>query len=658
MTGTGIDYATSNVILVGTSRYDDAEFPAVPAVEHSLRDMHATLTEPALGGWPADKVACWLNHADCRAVGQAFQAVAEETTGTLIFYFAGHGTISRYGDLFLVLLDTPASHADIYGLPIETIRRAFSQSRATAKIMILDCCYSGRAIDEVLSSSTVEAATQLKGAYVLTASNKIVERARWSGNGTEPTSFTRELLEIMRTGLPIEKTFLGLDDIYPELLARLQVRDLPEPSSAGVNWGGESAFTLNAWRLGTAHGNGSPAIPPTAPPRQGPRPQTPRRPGQGGPQREATRISRRTFLTATGGLLVGAAAGVGATALIRQPDHQPGGSPVVPLTPIGTPLGGSDEIWDVATGTLGTRPVAVSSAGDGTIIVWDLVTRVSMGKPIKVGSGVQSLALTTVGGRPVAVSGSDDGRVRVWDLTTRAEIGPALPHLHTAKIWRVATTVADGTVYAVSSGDDGYTWVWDITRHASLDRLPYVPATPKDTSKVFGLAAMTLTDSTPVAITGGDDRTVRLWNLTSNEQSGPPMTSDGLTTVRAIAVGTLNGKPIALSGQVFGDVRIWDLTTHAQMGAQLGRHGDWAAGQGQPVWGIALGQREGHVIAVSVGDGTPLAFDLTRGGLSLTTLAPQDNSVWGIALAEVNGDPVAVTGCLDGRVGLYNLAQT
>jgi hypothetical protein len=72
-------------------------------------------------------------------------------------------------------------------------------------------------------------------------------------------------------------------------------------------------------------------------------------------------------------------------------------------------------------------------------------------------------------------------------------------------------------------------------------------------------------------------------------------------------------------------------------------------------WGIAIGQQHGHVIAISVGDGIPLAFDLTKGGSPLTMLAPQDNSVWGIALASVDGDTVAVTGCLDGRVGMYRL---
>jgi hypothetical protein len=658
MTGTGIDYPTSRAILIGTSVYDDREFPPVPAVEHSLHGMYWALTEPSLGGWPPDRVTYWPNPRDSRSVIEDLREVARSTTGALIFYFAGHGTVAGpHSDLCLVLPDTPAKAADLYGLPIEMVRDAISQSRARTKIMILDCCYSGRAADKVLSPGTIHDIARLRGAYTLTASNLIEELARWSGNGAEPTSFTRELLEVIRTGLPGRPPVLGLHDLYPEVWGRLTTLDLPEPSASGVDWGGHFPFTLNA-----AHGpdGAAAAIPPMAIPSTLPSQPGPAQPGIQHPDRSsrpARPLTRRTVLVTGGTLLAGAAAGgtVGAI-LAQRPAPRPSSPSVVRLDPLGVPLTSSNAIWVVETGTLDGRPVAVSGAADGTILVWDLTVRARTGKPIRVGVGVRGLALTTVNGKVIAVSGSQDGRVRIWDLATRGELGPPLPHLHTANIWAVAVTAAGGTLYAVSCDDAGATRTWDITAGKSLGRLPYVPANGKGT-KVWGVAATTLSDGTPAAVTGGDDATVRLWNFTNNDQVGQPITGDGLTAVKAVAVASLNGKPIAVSGQLFGDVRVWDLDAREQMGAQLGRHGNFKAGQGegQQVWNVAIGQQRGHVIAASVGDGTPQAFDLTSGGTPLGTLQSQDNSVWGIAFSAAHGNSLAVTGCLDGRMGTYNL---
>jgi hypothetical protein len=63
----------------------------------------------------------------------------------------------------------------------------------------------------------------------------------------------------------------------------------------------------------------------------------------------------------------------------------------------------------------------------------------------------------------------------------------------------------------------------------------------------------------PIAVTGGADETVRVWDLGTGKQVGPPLRAGQDGGVTAVAVGTLAGRPIAVAGTVSGTVRVWDL---------------------------------------------------------------------------------------------------
>ena len=94
-----IDRADSRLILIGTAAYKDPGFPAVPTAAESLLHMRHILTDPLLGGWPddADQVKEFINPSDCRRVVTEIRALAKSTTGTLLLYFVGHGTLHAQG---------------------------------------------------------------------------------------------------------------------------------------------------------------------------------------------------------------------------------------------------------------------------------------------------------------------------------------------------------------------------------------------------------------------------------------------------------------------------------------------------------------------------------------------------------------------------------
>jgi hypothetical protein len=199
MTSTGIDYENSRAILLGTSTYDGSKFRNVPAVERSMRGMYEMLTNPRYGGWPEDRVECWLNHRRSRDVSQRLRDLARSTEGVFIFYFVGHGTVTDDQELCLMLADTTDADPDLTGLEFRQVSRALGVSNAVSKILILDCCYADSAIGSLAVDAPELESTP--GTYTLTATNKLRHRAQWSGqdDGT-PTAFTGELLDLIRVG--------------------------------------------------------------------------------------------------------------------------------------------------------------------------------------------------------------------------------------------------------------------------------------------------------------------------------------------------------------------------------------------------------------------------------------------------------------------------
>jgi WD40 repeat protein len=95
----------------------------------------------------------------------------------------------------------------------------------------------------------------------------------------------------------------------------------------------------------------------------------------------------------------------------------------------------------------------------------------------------------------------------------------------------------------------------------------------------------------PVAITGGEDMTARVWDLTAMKPFGAPLTGH-TGWVWSVAVSTLGGVPVAVTGSEDSTVRVWDLTTRKPRGSPFSGHSDC-------VWSVATGLLDGRPVAVS-----------------------------------------------------------
>jgi serine/threonine protein kinase/WD40 repeat protein len=212
---------------------------------------------------------------------------------------------------------------------------------------------------------------------------------------------------------------------------------------------------------------------------------------------------------------------------------------------------------------------------------------------------------------------------------------------HAGAVYAVATTVLDDRPVAISAGADRTLRVWDLGTDQQLGALM-----TGHTGEVDAVAAGSL-DGVPIAVSGSDDRTVRLWDLRTHQQLGAPMTGH-TDWVRAVATTMLDGVPVAVSGGDDRTVRLWDLRTHQQLGAPMTGHTD-------VIESLTTTVLDGLPVAISSGwDNTMRVWDL-RTHQQLGGPLVDNTVVSDAAVSTVNGQPVVVSVDDAGAVRLWDL---
>ncbi|MFG2927226.1 caspase family protein [Streptomyces achromogenes] len=227
------DSEKSRIVLIGSSRYGSTELPDVPAIENNVAALFDTFTAKPTGIITPENCTTLLNPEDQSSVGELVTSASEEAEDLLLIYYAGHGLLSSARhELFLSTTNTsPGLRLPFTGVDYSHIRDACMQSSARTRVVILDCCYSGRAISGALSASESDAIffnqVQVAGTYVLAAS---------PGHGVAKvhpghpfTAFTGELLRILRQGISGAESLLTLNSIYKHLQSSLRASGNPIP---------------------------------------------------------------------------------------------------------------------------------------------------------------------------------------------------------------------------------------------------------------------------------------------------------------------------------------------------------------------------------------------------------------------------------------------
>lgn len=246
------DPVHSRVVLIGVGSYADAGLNPLPAVRNNVADLAAVLTDPALWGLRSEHCDQLLDVDEPCVAARHLHRAAQQAEDTVMVYFAGHGIVDAdSGELVLAMGTTARDIARHTGLTYEWVREIVGRCRAMRRIVILDCCFSGRAVGVMADpASVILGQVDIEGTFVLTATP--ANSPAKAPEGSEHTAFTGGLLETLRTGIPGASEFITLDDIYKHTRQAMVRGGWPRPQKCDTNGIGELALIRNRWHDLTA----------------------------------------------------------------------------------------------------------------------------------------------------------------------------------------------------------------------------------------------------------------------------------------------------------------------------------------------------------------------------------------------------------------------
>ncbi|WP_432144847.1 caspase, EACC1-associated type [Streptomyces sp. bgisy084] len=239
------DPSRSCAVLIGTHAY--TELDDIPAVARNVSRLRELCRDPAVWGL-ADARCRVLRQASREAILKAVEDATAEATDTVVVYYAGHGLVDPHSGELHLALPWSQSGPSYTALRYEELRSVLlrpSDGRPTArrKVVILDCCWSGLALDGLMQAPDVAPAVAVEGACVLTAT--AATRQALAPPGETYTAFTGELIRLVADGVPGRPALLSMAALFSELTAALTAKSRPLPQQSTRQTAGEICLFRN-----------------------------------------------------------------------------------------------------------------------------------------------------------------------------------------------------------------------------------------------------------------------------------------------------------------------------------------------------------------------------------------------------------------------------
>lgn len=255
----------ARILLLGTGNHlpeSRSGLPAVPAVESTLTDLRATLIERC--GVPDRAVEIGLDLPSVESMGEMVAAAAEAAEGLLVVYYVGHGVVTLDGNLHLATSRTIARNdrAVHTALPYGSgIGGRVRHSNAEHRVVILDCCFSGRALDGASGLGDPDhlaGHTEIPKGFVLTSASRIGTAV--APPGARHTLFSGALIRVLRDGVPDGPPEITLDALWRATVDTVGLASsaMPVPRCRADGGIGQLAVAANPARR-------APSAPPPAP---------------------------------------------------------------------------------------------------------------------------------------------------------------------------------------------------------------------------------------------------------------------------------------------------------------------------------------------------------------------------------------------------------
>ncbi|MFI8520681.1 caspase family protein [Streptomyces sp. NPDC085481] len=255
----------SRAVLFGV--HDFTDMPRLDGVRHNVPALHALLTSDDVGGLAEEDCTVVPHDGTQQQMLDALHEAAREATDLLLVYYAGHGHFGGRDRSFFLATRASSSQRPYHSVKYDDIRDLVSGSAAQRKVVIIDCCFSGRALPMSDERTPTQQDMEITGACVLTSAAD-TERSLCLPDGSV---FSVELATLLREGLSGELTGgrrgehladLTMTDVFNVLTSRLHGETVdglrvPAPRMSTRDLGHQIVLARNRAYTGTPQYPGS-----------------------------------------------------------------------------------------------------------------------------------------------------------------------------------------------------------------------------------------------------------------------------------------------------------------------------------------------------------------------------------------------------------------
>lgn len=230
------DRGTSCAVLIGTSKYDDAFLPNISVVPNTINDLAGTLTDRFSGVLTRESCTILLDERNLPAIGRHLRSAAGKAKDLFLVFYTGHGLVGgRRHELYLGLPESEWASPEFGSLEYDKLRNVVLESPAANKVIILDCCFSGRVVTDTMADPIAEVIGQIEvdGTCVLTSAQR--DELALVLPDEQHTAFTGRLVHLLRQGVVDGPEYLTIDYLYQYLSETMKAAGLSRPQMRGTS---------------------------------------------------------------------------------------------------------------------------------------------------------------------------------------------------------------------------------------------------------------------------------------------------------------------------------------------------------------------------------------------------------------------------------------
>lgn len=228
-----------HIVLVGSTKFpDDDSLHPIPNVLANITSLQDIFLDNEIIGVPQDNIHIVVDKTTSKTSIDIRKIVNKlDESQTVVFYYSGHGILSKIDfNLYLSTIETDSDHVEFTCLGIDKVYDILKKSKPKKKVIILDCCHSGKILGTMSSKETViqNQIDKFTGLYIMTSTDEFSLATYEVNNPNVPTNFTKNFIDVLKEGVDNRDSLCRISDVYDELIRKYEQEgetNLPQQGS-------------------------------------------------------------------------------------------------------------------------------------------------------------------------------------------------------------------------------------------------------------------------------------------------------------------------------------------------------------------------------------------------------------------------------------------